>query len=242
MLDGMRPQDADDIHCIRADAFSPAAETSDVPFEVFPMVLWHVLYWPFRLMVSCVELWRIPVPSMDDGGLAVVRDQQLCYAAEIAVHVDMCLQPGILTFIRIRFGKRVLAVREHSDEYQRCVLFARFAIRVECRIADPVDLNLLIGLMMKMHGCLTAFLIQLDVMAELRILETQLVLESAFFQILRPEQLLVDSSMLQLSMDPLKIRQIAVRLRDFWRFGEHLGKDVVGLLIWQRPAEPSLLG
>ena len=94
---------------------------------------------------------------------------------------------------------------------------------------------------MKMHGCLTAFLIQLDVMTELRILEPQLVLESAFFQILRPEQLLVDSSMLQLSMDPLKIRQIAVRLRDFWRFGEHLGKDVVGLLIWQRPAEPRSL-
>ena len=57
----------------------------------------------------------------------------------------MCLQPGMLTLIRIRFGKRVLAVREHSDEYQRFDLFARFAIRVECRIAGPVDLNLLTG-------------------------------------------------------------------------------------------------
>lgn len=117
LLDRGRLQDAvDDVHCIMADAFSSAAETSAVPFEKFPMVLGYVY------------------PA---GALLLLR----AVPAEIR---------GI-----------PLVVVE--------------------------DFNLLTGLMMEMHGCLTAFLIQLDVIVALRIFESQLVLESAFFQIFRSE-------------------------------------------------------
>ncbi len=73
------------------------------------------------------------------------------------------------------------------------------------RIACPIDLDLLCGLAVDMHGGAALLLILLDVVAELRVHKWFFFGETACFKILCPKELLIHSVPKKLFADMLEI-------------------------------------
>jgi len=194
-----------------------------------------------HFMVDCIDLRIIPVSIVHHSGLAVIGHEDLGYASEVFKHMNMGADPGVLLFIDEAFHIRVLAVTHDSNEQKHLCHFTGVRVNNVGWISCPVHLDLLSGFSGDVHRSTAPLLVLLDIIAELRVHKGLISRQTAFLQILGPEQLLVDTVSHQLFVDIIEVWH-PLGWAYFWSLGEQsLFQDRVRQGVVKGPGDIMLL-
>ena len=133
--------------------------------------------------------------------------------------MDMGGNPCLLLFIDERFDKSILAVGHDTDKDPRFGNLTGIRINDLCRIASPVNLDLLACFSRDVHSSAPLLLVLLNVIAELGIHQSLITILTAFFKVFRPEELLVDTIFEQFLTDVVEVRHplSGFRRQIFWK-------------------------
>ena len=143
-----------------------------------------------KLVIDGVDALILPALIVDDCRLAVVRNEDLCNASEVFVHMDMGIDPGLLFFISECFDISILAICHDSDEDIHLCNLAGIRINKFGGIASPVHFHLLPGFPVDVHGGTAFIFILLNVVAELGIHQGFFASLAAVLHVFRPQELL----------------------------------------------------
>ena len=143
-----------------------------------------------KLVIDGVDALILPALIVDDCRLAVVRNEDLCNATEVFVHMDMGIDPRLLFFISECLDISILAVCHDSDEDIHLCNLAGIRINKFGGIASPVHFHLLPGFPVDVHGCAAFVFVLLDVIAELGIHQRFFAGLAAVLHVFCPQELL----------------------------------------------------
>ena len=184
-----------------------------------------------HLMVDGVEFLVVPVVIVGHCRRGIIWYQNTGYTAEILIHVNVGGDPRTLLLIDESLDIRILTVCHDAHKEEGRNDLAGIRIDDLCRISCPVNFDLFAGLPIDVHGCAAFLLILLDVIAELGIHEWLFAGLAAFLQVLRPEELFVDTVAEQLLPDVVEVRHAFLRRYLLWCGWEKLiRKDGIGLI------------
>ena len=160
-----------------------------------------------HLLVGLVE-HRFRPGVLDYTGLEVVWCEDAGNTVEIPVGVDMAGDPSLLFHVQKGLCVGIAAVWQHSNEQVGIQPLPGVCIHQSCRLAGPIHLHGLAGLVLQMHGGFRFVDIVCIILVELSGFVGQLSVLTALLAVFHPQQTQGDAALLHLTVYPLVVRHL----------------------------------
>ncbi len=148
----------------------------------------------------------------DDTCFQIVRCEDPRHAAIEAVGIHMGHDPGVLFHVQKCLGIGITAVWKNRDEQIRRDSFSCIGIYDPHRVAGPIHLHGLAGLVLQMHCGFGLVNILSVILVELCGLVRKLSVGAAFLAILYPQQTQRDTALLHLPVYFFVVRNPVLRV------------------------------